>query len=90
MTTGTYRLLSPSSHIGPHCPPTLLLQGYDDFFQLAPAVRELHQGLQAAGLPAVLVEYPHAEHAFDLVLPLISPLARAATLDVERFLTLLV
>jgi acetyl esterase/lipase len=85
----TYRLLSPIFHVGPHCPPTLLLQGSDDVFELAPAVRRLHAGLQAAGVPSVLVEFPHTEHGFDLIFPRVSPLARAATRDVERFLALL-
>jgi acetyl esterase/lipase len=86
---GTYRLLSPIYHAGSHCPPTLLLQGSDDVFELAPAARRLYEKLQAAGVPSILVEFPHAEHGFDLVLPRVSPLARAATLDVERFLALL-
>jgi acetyl esterase/lipase len=85
----TYRLLSPLSHVGSHCPPTLLLQGSDDVFELAPAVRRLHKRLKEAGVPSILVEFPHTEHGFDLVLPRISPLAQAATCDVERFLGLL-
>jgi acetyl esterase/lipase len=86
----TYRLLSPAAHVGPHCPPTLLLQGSDDVFQLAPMVRRFYRELREAGVPAILVEFPHTEHAFDLVLPQISPLAQAATHDVERFLALMV
>jgi acetyl esterase/lipase len=85
----TYRLLSPVHHVDPHCPPTLLLQGTDDIFGLAPAVRRLQRELQGAGATSILVEFPHAEHAFDLVLPQVSPLAQAATYDVERFLALL-
>jgi acetyl esterase/lipase len=85
----TYRLLSPISHVGPHCPPTLLLQGSDDVFRLAPSVRSLHARLRDAGVPSVLVEFPHTEHAFDLVLPRLSPAAQAATYDIERFLALL-
>jgi acetyl esterase/lipase len=85
----TYRLLSPASHVGPHCPPTLLLQGSDDVFGLAPPLRRFHEALKAAGVPAILVEFPYTEHAFDLVLPQISPAARAAFVDVERFLALL-
>ena len=46
--------------------------------------------LQAAGVPSVLVEFPNSDHAFDLVLPHISPAAQAATYDVERFLALMV
>ena len=86
----TYELLSPAGHVGSHCPPTLLLQGSDDVFQLAPAVRRLQQALRGAGVPSVLVEFPHSEHAFDLILPQISPAAQAATYDVERFLALMV
>ncbi len=84
-----YRLLSPSGHVGPDCPPTLLLQGSDDIFQLAPGVRRLHHDLCSAGVPCVLVEFPHTEHAFDLVLPRLSPATQAATYDIERFLAVL-
>lgn len=85
-----YRLLSPIAHLGPHCPPTLLLQGTDDFFGFAPTVRRFYEALLAAGVVAVLIEYPHADHAFDLVLPRLSPVAQAAVYDVERFLALMV
>lgn len=88
-TPQAYALLSPIRLLGPHCPPTLLLQGTEDFFQFAPPVRRLHEDLRAAGIPAVLIEYPHADHAFDLVLPQISPVAQAAIYDVERFLALI-
>jgi acetyl esterase/lipase len=86
----TYRLLSPLRQVGPHCPPTLLLQGSDDFFDLAPGVRQLHTKLQETGIPVVCMEFPHTEHAFDLVLPTISPVAQAAIYDVERFLAMLI
>jgi acetyl esterase/lipase len=82
----TYRLLSPIYHVGDHCPPTLLLHGRDDVFGLTPGVRRLYQALQGTRTPAILVEFPHTEHAFDLVLPQLSPVARAATQDVMRFL----
>jgi acetyl esterase/lipase len=84
----TYRALSPIYQVGPHCPPTLLLHGSDDVFGLTPGVRRLHKELQAAGVPAVLVEYPHTDHGFDLVLPQISPVARSAAHNIERFLAL--
>lgn len=86
----TYRSMSPVSRLGPHCPPTLLFQGRDDAFGLAPAVRRLHHSLQAAGVTSILVEFPHTDHAFDLVLPQVSPVAQAATYYLERFLALLV
>ena len=82
----TYRLLSPIYHVGTHCPPTLLLQGSDDVFGLAPGVRRLHERLRAAGVPSALLEFPHTEHGFDLLLPRISPMTRAATRGVEQFL----
>ncbi|HSJ52294.1 MAG TPA: alpha/beta hydrolase [Anaerolineae bacterium] len=85
----TYRLLSPIYHAGAHCPPTLLLQGSDDLFGLAPAVRRLHECLRSAGVPSALLEFPHTDHAFDLLLPRVSPATRAATRAVERFLALL-
>lgn len=85
-----YQQLSPTGRVGPHCPPTLLLQGTADIFGMSRSVRRLHQLLQIAGVPSVLVEFPNSDHAFDLVLPRISPAAQAATYDVERFLALMV
>lgn len=84
-----YRQLSPLGRVGPHCPPTLLLQGTADIFGMGPSVQRLHQALQAAGVPSVLVEFPRTDHAFDLVLPQVSPAAQAAVYDVERFLALM-
>jgi acetyl esterase/lipase len=84
-----YELYSPTSHVSADSPPTLLLQGNDDIFQLAPGVRCLHQSLQHAGVPSVLVEFPHCEHAFDLIFPQISPASQASLQDVERFLAIM-
>jgi acetyl esterase/lipase len=80
---------SPISHVGPHCPPTLLLQGADDSIVPAEPARALVATLRAAGVPAVLVEYPQTEHAFDLLLPQLSPPAQAALYETERFLAVL-
>jgi acetyl esterase/lipase len=84
-----YRLLSPISHVSPRCPPTLLIQGADDSLGLTPGVRRLHRALREAGATSILAEFPHADHAFDLIMPRVSPAAQAATADVERFLALL-
>jgi acetyl esterase/lipase len=84
----TYRSLSPIYQVGPHCPPTLLLHGSDDVFGLTPGVHRLHQELKAAGVPVILVDYPHTDHGFDLVLPQVSPIARSAVHNIERFLAL--
>jgi acetyl esterase/lipase len=83
-----YRLLSPRSHVGADCPPTLLLAaGHDHAVPVEP-IRALHRSLVRAGVSSVYVEYPGAEHAFDLVLPRTSPAAQPVWHDVERFLSL--
>lgn len=83
-----YPLTSPVSHVGRHCPPTLLIQPEDDFGGLDGPVRALESALRAVGVPVALIELPHTEHAFDLVLPQISPAAQSVLYDVERFLAL--
>jgi acetyl esterase/lipase len=83
-----YRLGSPLSHVGPHCPPTLILQGAQDFV-FSNQGRPLYQALRQAGVPVIYRELPNSEHAFDLLFPRISPAYQTATYDVERFLALL-
>jgi acetyl esterase/lipase len=74
-----YDLASPIHHVSPACPPTLLFQGTHDAVVPLDAARRLHRALEAAGVPVVYVEYPWAEHAFDLMYPpLANPAARAA------------
>jgi len=79
---------SPIHHVGPHCPPTLLLQGGHDPGGMRPDTLRLHQSLQTAGVKSIYLEYPNTGHGFDLILPRLSPAAQAATHDVERFLAL--
>jgi len=84
-----YDLASPITHAGPDSPPTLLLQGEHDSLVPASACRALYRKLVQAGVPAVHVEYPQTEHAFDVaVLPRYSPAAQAALYELERFLAL--
>jgi acetyl esterase/lipase len=83
-----YHLGSPIRHVGPHCPPTLLLQGGHDPGGMRPDALRLHRSLQAAGVKSIYLEYPNTGHGFDLILPHLSPAAQAATYDVERFLAL--
>jgi acetyl esterase/lipase len=88
-----YRLGSPVEHVGPHCPPTLLLQGVHDYSGILPDVRRLYRVLQQAGVTAVYIEYSDTDHAFELVTlgaAAWSPAARAAAYDTERFLALMV
>lgn len=84
-----YALFSPLTHVGPHGPPTLLLQGEHDIAIRPEVVRRFHAALQAAGVRAVYVEYPRTDHGFDLFFPRWSPATQAAIYDVERFLALL-
>lgn len=82
-----YDLASPIQHVTAASPPTLIFQGTHDAVVPLDAARRLHHALAAAGVPVVYVEYPWAEHAFDLMYPpLANPAARAALYDLERFL----
>jgi acetyl esterase/lipase len=85
-----YELASPITHVGPGCPPTLLIQGEPDFIAPVAATNELHRKLIECGVPAVNIVYPLTNHAFDLILPQVSPPAQAALYYLERFLALMV
>jgi len=84
-----YRQASPVTHVDADCPPTLLLQGEHDSIVAAEAVRALADRLRAVDVPVVHIEYPQAAHAFDLVLPQLSPSAQAALYEADRFLAIL-
>jgi acetyl esterase/lipase len=84
-----YPLASPTAHVRPGCPPTLLIQGRQDSFVPVDATCAHHRKLVEAGVPAINVVYPWTEHAFDLILPQIAPTAQSALYDVDRFLALL-
>jgi acetyl esterase/lipase len=85
----TYQLASPTTHVHPGSPPTLLMQGDKD--QLCPldATQKLYTKLVESGVPAINVVFPWTEHMFDLILPQTSPPAQSALYDVDRFLALL-
>jgi acetyl esterase/lipase len=85
-----YRLGTVTNHVGPDCPPTLLLQGAHDFGGMLPDVRRLHRALLEAGVTSIYVEFPDTDHGFDLLWPRWSPAAQAATYDTERFLALMI
>ncbi len=84
-----YRLGSPISYVCAECPPTLLIQGAHDVGGMVSQNRRLHQALRAAGARSIYLELPDTEHAFDLILPQISPSAQTALYYLERFLALL-
>ncbi len=85
-----YALASPVTHVSPDSPPTLLIQGIPDVYTPAAATRELHRRLVENGVPAVNIMYPLTNHAFDLMLPQVSPPTHAALFYLERFLALMV
>lgn len=85
-----YELASPVTHVHEGCPPTLLIQGTLDIFTPVAATCEMYQRLIECRVPAVNIIYPLTNHAFDLLLPHISPPAQAALYYLERFLALMV
>jgi acetyl esterase/lipase len=84
-----YQLASPITHVQPGCPPTLLIQGDKDLITPVDATCELYAKLVESGVPAINVVFPWTDHAFDVLLPQISPPAQSALYDVDRFLALL-
>ena len=84
-----FDLASPISHVHPDNPPTLLLQGEQDIFCPPDASRAHFKKLVESDVPAINVIFPYTNHAFDLLLPQISPAAQAAQYDVDRFLAFL-
>jgi acetyl esterase/lipase len=84
-----YALFSVGTHVHAGCPPTLLIQGADDIMSPIKTTRILHSRLLDKKVPAVMNILPQTDHAFDLVLPKISPAAHNLCYDVERFLGLM-
>ncbi|GAB4478698.1 MAG: hypothetical protein Kow00124_23340 [Anaerolineae bacterium] len=85
-----YRLYSPLAHVGPDCPPTLIVQGADDC--VVPAIdhgQALDRALSEAGAPVIYLEIPGVDHGFDLFFPRWSPAVASAYYHIERFLALL-
>jgi acetyl esterase/lipase len=50
----------------------------------------LHQALSLAGVPVVYLPLSGCDHAFEAVLPRVSPAAQTAVYYMERFLALMV
>lgn len=85
-----FDLASPVTHVSADAPPTLMFYGDHDSWVPVDAPRALYRKLVDAGVPVVYVEFPQTEHAFDLVLPKLSPPAQALLYDLDRFLALMV
>lgn len=85
---GQYALFSPITHVHAYCPPTLLLHGEDDTMAPVKATRQLFRLLTKQRVLTVMHILPQTDHAYDLILPSLSPSAHSAIYDVERFLAL--
>jgi len=83
-----YALFSPVLHVHPNCPPTLLIHGEHDVMAPVKTTRLLYRRLIEQNVQTVLHILPQTDHAFDLIMPDISPSAHNAIYDVERFLAL--
>jgi acetyl esterase/lipase len=85
---GMYDLASPLIHVSPTSPPTLLFHGEHDTAAPTTSSRLLHQRLVEAGVPAVYIELPWNEHAYDVIFPRLSPSALLTQYYLDRFLAL--
>ena len=72
------------TYLTPQSPPTLLVYGRRDHIVEVRFARRLEARLHEVGVPAVLIEIPWAEHAFDVLSDGVS--AQVALFYTERFL----
>ena len=84
-----YSLFSPVTYVSKSCPATLIIHGKQDILAPVNAICELHSRLKQAGVPVAMHLLPQTDHAFDMILPKISPSAHNSLYDVERFLALM-
>jgi len=83
-----YALFSPVTHVDAQCPAIILIQGEHDLMASIKNTRFLRTRLVEEKVLTVMHILPETDHAFDLILPNISPSAHTSIYDVERFLTL--
>ncbi len=84
-----YSLYSPVRFVNKNCPATLIIHGKQDILAPEHAICELYLSLKTTGVPVAMHLVPQADHAFDLILPKLSPSAHNALYDIERFLAVL-
>lgn len=79
-----WELASPISHLKPDLPPFMMIQGEIDSLTVVNGARHFHRELtKISNQPAVYLELPGAEHAFDNIhSPRTDPVAKG----VHRFL----
>lgn len=85
---GIYASFSPITYIHKECPPTFIIQGQHDLIVPESSTKKFFERLSESGVPVVMYSIPQTDHAFDLVLPVISPVAHTAFYTIERFLAL--
>ena len=85
----TYALYSPITHVHSQCPPTLLVHDEHDIMAPVRATGALCTKLREKRVQTVMHILPQTDHAFDLILPNLSPSAHNAIYDLERFLALM-
>jgi acetyl esterase/lipase len=81
-----YDLASPINHVSPNSPATLLFHGEHDTAAPTVSSRRLYHMLVEAGVPAVYIEMPWNEHAYDIIFPQISPSALLTLYYLDHFL----
>ena len=79
-----YKQASPINYLRPNLPPSLLIYAGRDHLVQAKFGRQLYDKLKATDNPAIFLEIPWAEHAFDAVFFGVSN--QLALYYVERFL----
>jgi acetyl esterase/lipase len=83
---GAYTMFTVITHAHRNCPPTLFIHDKDDIMAPVRTTRKLFNRLLELKVPVVMHILPQTDHAFDLILPKISPCAHTAIYDVERFI----
>jgi acetyl esterase/lipase len=81
-----YALYTVTTHVHRNCPPTLLIHDEDDLMAPVRSTRKLFMRLLEYKVPVVMHIIPQTDHAFDLILPTISPAAHTVIYNVERFI----
>ena len=71
-----YQKGSPVTYITPDCPPTLIFQSEHDSGVPVSSARDFYQKLVKADVPAVYVEFPQTDHAFDIQMKGIAAIVR--------------
>lgn len=84
-----YARFTVINHVHRNCPPTLLIHDEDDILAPVRSTRKLFMRLKEYKVPVVMHILPQTDHAFDLVLPGISPGAHTALSDVEQFMAII-